>query len=191
MHKAILEAVGLRTEFDIPAGILFSRELEPEWYGLRQEDRQTIALLRDFVEEYNRETPPDTRTPVTSSRQAAEMLYPALRSLDHEEVWCLFLTRAHLPISRKMICSGALDVSVIDARKIIRTALEENATDVILFHNHPSGNPMPSQADIRQTEKLKKAMAIFDISFTDHIIISESRFFSFAEDSLLCYSAKN
>ena len=71
MHKAILEAVGLRTEFDIPAGILFSRELEPERYGLRQEDRQTIALLRDFVEEYNRETPPDTRTPVTSSRQAA------------------------------------------------------------------------------------------------------------------------
>lgn len=187
MHKVTLEAVGLRTEFDIPAGILFSSHFEPERFGLREGDRHTIAILRDFVTEYNREAPADTRRPVMSSRQAAEAFYPILRSLNHEEVWCLFLTRAHLPISRQMICSGSLDARVIDTRKIIKTALNENAANIILVHNHPSGNPLPSQSDIRETGKLKQALSVFDISLVDHVVISETQFFSFAEEKVRGY----
>ena len=182
MQRATLEAVGLKTEFNIPAGTLFSVNFEPERFGLKAEDKRLIGILRDFVSEYNREVPVDDRTPISSSRQAAEMLFPVLRGLDHEEVWALFLTKGNLPISRHLICSGALDLSVIDTRKIVKIALEENAACVILFHNHPSGNPLPSKSDIAETEKLQKAFKVFDLTLLDHIIISDTRFFSFCEE---------
>ena len=151
MHKTTLEAVGLRTKFDIPAGILFSGSFEPERFGLKVEDKHTIGILLDFVAEYNREIPTDTRRPVLTSRRAAEALYPVLRSLDHEEIWCLFLSKGNLPISRHLITTGSLEGSVIDTQKIIKMALVDNAWNVILFHNNPSGNPRPSQSDIRET----------------------------------------
>ena len=84
MQRSTLEAVGLKTEFNIPAGILFSASFEPERFGLKDEDRRTIGVLRDFVAEYNREVPVDERKPVTNSRQAAEILYPVLRGLAPE-----------------------------------------------------------------------------------------------------------
>ena len=58
-----------------------------------------------------------------------------------------------------------------------------NDTAIILFHNHPSGNPLPSKADITETEKLKKACDLFEISLLDHIIIAEDSFYSFADET--------
>ena len=106
MQRSTLEAVGLKTEFNIPAGILFSAGFDPLRFGLRDEDRRTIGFLRDFVAEYNREIPVDDRKPVICSRQAAEAIYPVLRGLEHEEVWALFLSKGNLPVSRHQICSG-------------------------------------------------------------------------------------
>ena len=188
MQRSTLEAVGLKTEFNIPAGILFSAGFDPLRFGLQDEDRRTIGFLRDFVAEYNREIPVDDRKPVICSRQAAETIYPVLRGLDHEEVWALFLSKGNLPISRHQICSGALDLTVIDTRKIVRTALDENASFVILFHNHPSGDPSPSKADIAETHKLQKALQVFDLTLTDHIIVSDSKFFSFSEEKICSFS---
>lgn len=182
MQRSTLEAVGLKTEFNIPAGILFSASFEPERFGLKDEDRRTIGVLRDFVAEYNREVPVDDRKPVTNSRQAAEILYPALRELDHEEVWALFLSRANLPIDRKMICTGSMDETVIDTRKVVKHALDLNSSAVILFHNHPSGRPEPSRSDIAETQKLKKALQVFDLALLDHMVISETSFYSFVDE---------
>ena len=190
MQRSTLEAVGLKTEFNIPAGILFSAGFDPERFGLKAEDKRLIGVLRDFVAEYNRETPVDERVPIIGAGQAAEALFPVLRGLDHEEVWALFLTRGNLPISRHQICSGALDMSLIDTRRIVKTALEENASGVILFHNHPSGNPMPSRGDIAQTQKLQRAFKVFDLTLIDHIIISEAKYFSFNEEKVFCLSKK-
>ena len=156
----------LKTEFNIPAGILFSASFEPERFGLKAEDRRTIGVLRDFVAEYNRELPIDDRKPVTSSRQAAEIIYPVLRGLDHEEVWAMFLSPANLPIDRKMICSGSMNETVTDTRKVVKHALDLNASAIILFHNHPSGNPEPSQADIAETLR--------DVSLSTVVVLLDS-----------------
>ena len=185
MHRATLEAVGLKTEFNIPAGVLFSADFEPERYGLSNEDKRTIGILRDFVAQYNREIPVDDRKPVLNARQAAEALYPTLRGLDHEEVWALFLSKANLPIRKEPICTGALGSTVINTRKVIKDALELNASGLILFHNHPSGNPMPSQSDIAETGKLVRALKVFDLSLVDHVIISDSKYYSFTEEKVV------
>ena len=190
MQRSTLEAVGLKTEFNIPAGILFSASFEPERFGLKAEDRRTIGVLRDFVAEYNRELPIDDRKPVTSSRQAAEIIYPVLRGLDHEEVWAMFLSPANLPIDRKMICSGSMNETVTDTRKVVKHALDLNASAIILFHNHPSGNPEPSQADIAETQKLKRALQVFDLQLLDHVIISEASFFSFMDEKTQAFQKK-
>ena len=94
-------------------------------------------------------------TPIKASAQAAGFLREDLRSLDHEESWILLLNGAHLPLAKKMITVGTIKSTQIDHRRIIKEALMTNATSIILFHNHPSGNPAPSVSDINETNKLR------------------------------------
>ena len=71
----------------------------------------------------------------------------------------------------------------MDNRGILRTAILKKASGIIIYHNHPSGSPIPGKEDIRGTESLKKAVNLLELSLLDHIIISDSRWFSFAEES--------
>ena len=122
-------------------------------------------------------------TPIKASAQAAGFLREDLRSLDHEESWILLLNGAHLPLAKKMITVGTIKSTQIDHRRIIKEALMTNATSIILFHNHPSGNPAPSVSDINETNKLRKACDIFDISLLDHIIVTDKSYYSFADET--------
>ena len=122
-------------------------------------------------------------TPITASAQAAGYLRENLTSLDHEESWILLLNSAKLPLAKKMITVGTLTSTPIDHRRVIKEALLSNATAIILFHNHPSGNPAPSVSDINETNKLKKACDIFDISLLDHIIVTDKTYYSFADET--------
>ena len=106
-----------------------------------------------------------------------------MHDLDHEEVWGIFLNRKLHLISEMMLSKGTLTSTSIDNRTVLRNALLLNAEAIILLHNHPSGDPVPSAADIQFTGSLKKACSIFDIRLLDHIIIAEDSFFSFAEET--------
>ena len=125
----------------------------------------------------------DYLTPIKASDQAAGYLREDLRNLDHEESWILLLNSANLPLAKKMITVGTIKSTQIDHRRIIKEALLTNATAIILFHNHPSGTPAPSVADINETNKLRKACDIFDISLLDHIILTDESYYSFAEET--------
>ena len=122
-------------------------------------------------------------TPIRESSQAAGFLHEDLKSLDHEESWVLFLNTAGIPLVKKMITVGTIMSAPIDHRRIVKEALNCNATAIILFHNHPSGNPKPSSADIKETEKLRSACQLFDISVLDHIIVTDKSYYSFADES--------
>ena len=86
-------------------------------------------------------------------------------------------------MTKKIITVGTIKSTQIDHRRIIKEALLTNATAIILFHNHPSGTPAPSVADINETNKLRKACDIFDISLLDHIILTDESYYSFAEET--------
>ena len=131
----------------------------------------------------NKQANNDYLTPIKASAQAAGYLREDLRDLDHEESWILLLNSANLPLAKKMITVGTIKSTQIDHRRIIKEALLTNATAIILFHNHPSGTPVPSVADINETNKLKKACDIFDISLLDHIILTDESYYSFADET--------
>ena len=123
-----------------------------------------------------------TRTKVLDCKAAANTVHDVLNGLDHEEVWGIFLTNDNSIISTEMLSMGTLTQTSIDNRTGIRRALLNNAAGIILLHNHPSGNPQPSQSDIRFTSGMKKACDLMDIRFLDHIIFTEGGFFSFSEE---------
>lgn len=119
---------------------------------------------------------------VISTPEAAVAATIHLKGLDHEEVWLVYLTSAGGFITSEMVSKGTLSQTSIDCRTILRQALLNNAAGIIILHNHPSGNPLPSPADIRFTQRLRKACSIMEIGLLDHIIVAEKGFYSFAEE---------
>lgn len=113
---------------------------------------------------------------------AERYIHDNLHDLDHEECWCIFLSPSREVITADMLTKGTLKSTAIDARTVLRQALLINASSVILVHNHLSGNPLPSNADIVLTAQLKKACTILDVTFDDHIIVASKSFYSFAEE---------
>jgi DNA repair protein RadC len=122
---------------------------------------------------------------ITSSADAAALLQPHLSDLSHEEFWVLYLNRANQRIAMTAISKGGVNGTVVDPKIIFREALEQKASSIILFHNHPSGNTNPSEADIQLTKKVKEAGKNLEISVLDHLIIAGATFYSFADEGLL------
>lgn len=119
---------------------------------------------------------------ITSPELVYRLMLPTLKNLDHEECWALFLNRANYLIGKEMVSSGSLESTPLDAQKIVRRGIEKQCRHIILVHNHPSGQPRPGEADIRQTERLRKALSLMGISLMDHIVVAEDAFYSFAEE---------
>jgi len=119
---------------------------------------------------------------ITKPKDVYELMQPSMKGLDHEECWGLFLNRANYVISRECLSKGGIDSTVQDIKAIVRKALEKKAASVIIVHNHPSGNPFPGSSDIRETGRLKKGLETCGIDLTDHVIIAEDSFYSFADE---------
>lgn len=122
---------------------------------------------------------------VHSSKDAYEAIKSQFTDLNHEEFWILLLNRANKITSKQLISKGGQAGTVADPKIIFNTALQNHASSVILAHNHPSGNLKPSQADIDLTRKLKSAGAFLDIPVLDHLIITDTGFFSFTDEGML------
>lgn len=119
---------------------------------------------------------------INQSSQAASLLKACLSQLDHEEFWALFLNQDNRVIAIEMLTKGSLNATIIDPRTILRRSLLNNAAKILVAHNHPSGNPTPSQSDIEQTKRIRSACGVMDVSFVDHIILAEDNYFSFADE---------
>lgn len=128
---------------------------------------------------------PVERLSVKSSREVAEYLKVSIKDFSCEVFAVVFLNRANKIKNFRIISRGGITGTVADPRVILKQALEEDATSIILSHNHPSGNLQPSRADREITNKIKEAAAYFDIVVADHIIVSDDGYFSFADEGLL------
>lgn len=121
----------------------------------------------------------------TSPTEAAQYLKTQFQDYAHEIFAVIYLNQGNKVIKIEIISEGGITATVVDSRIILRNALLEKATSLILCHNHPSGNLKPSKADIEITEKLRQAANLLDIKVFDHIIVSNEGFFSFAEEGIL------
>jgi len=125
------------------------------------------------------------KTVVKSSKDIAQYLQATLKDYQYEVFAVVFLNRANKINHFEIISKGGITGTVADPRVILKKALEEDATSIVLCHNHPSGNLHPSRADEELTKKIKEAAGYFDIKIIDHIIVSEEGFYSFADEGIL------
>lgn len=102
-----------------------------------------------------------------------------------EEFWVVLLNRANYLIKKQFISSGGLTATFADPQVVFRTALEYQASGIILVHNHPSGSPEPSTQDITLTKKLIEGGKTLNVTVLDHIIVAGNTYFSFVDDHLL------
>ena len=128
--------------------------------------------------------PSGPRMRITASSTVSRIFSPLLRNLQHEECWVLFLNKANKIIAKEKVSTGGVSGAVLDPRIIIRKAVDKLASAIILVHNHPSGNPTPSELDRRQTRVLRDAAALLDIALLDHVIIAGDRYYSFSDEGL-------
>jgi len=144
----------------------------------------TIAAAMELGRR-RKETEPDEKPKVVTSADAAKIFKPLLSDLPHEEFWVLLLNRNNLIIDKMLVSQGGLSGTVIDVRIILKMALDKLACSIILCHNHPSGNLIPSEADKDITKKIKEAGKHMDIPVLDHLIIGNDAYFSFADEGLI------
>lgn len=122
---------------------------------------------------------------IHNSQEIAEYLKVLLKDYNYEVFAVIFLNRANKIKHFEIVSRGGITGTVADPRLILKKAIEEEATSIILSHNHPSGNLTPSKADEEITTKIKLAACYLDIKVLDHIIVSDAGYFSFADEGIL------
>ncbi|GLR19133.1 RadC family protein [Portibacter lacus] len=122
------------------------------------------------------------RRKITCSKDSYNELELHFRDLNVEEFWILFLNRGNIVIGKQRISIGGVTGTIVDPKVIYKKALDFLATGIILAHNHPSGNLVPSNADLQITRKIVDAGKSLDISVYDHLIIAGNSYYSFADE---------
>ncbi|NNL15488.1 MAG: DNA repair protein RadC [Flavobacteriaceae bacterium] len=122
---------------------------------------------------------------ITSSASVFELMQPVIGELQHEEFWIIYLNNSNKVLQKHHLSKGGITGTLVDVRLVLKNALENGATSIILVHNHPSGTLKPSSADKQLTQKLKTASESLDIKVLDHLIVTEKAYFSFADENLI------
>jgi DNA repair protein RadC len=125
------------------------------------------------------------KSKITGSKDAADYFQSMLGDLNHEEFWILLLDRGNKIMDSFRVSEGGISGTVIDVRKILKVAIEKQASSLILCHNHPSGTLQASDADLKITRKITDASKLMDISVLDHVIIGNDKYYSFADEGIL------
>lgn len=125
------------------------------------------------------------RKVIRSAKDVSDLMSPKLCDKNHEECWAVYLNTAMQMLTYEQISKGGISESSVDIRIVLYNAISVHATGIILVHNHPTGNLVPSTPDDRLTQKLKQASAILNIRLLDHIIVSGNRYYSYNEHSRL------
>lgn len=115
----------------------------------------------------------------------ADYYMERLRHEEKESLFCMMLDTRNSLIGDECISKGTVNYAVLSTRELFLTALRYRAVSIILVHNHPSGDPTPSEEDIMLTERVKRAGKLLDIALLDHIVIGDRCYISFVESGIL------
>ena len=126
-----------------------------------------------------------TREIISSGKDVKDYLRKRLQHESREHFMVIYLNQRNRVICHEVISFGGISGTVVDTRVIIKRAIEEGASSIILSHNHPSGNCRPSGQDKILTQKIKSAALFFDITVIDHLIVSDEGYYSFADEGEL------
>lgn len=128
---------------------------------------------------------PNDRYIIRSPEDGADYVMEEMRSLTQEHFVVLFLNTKNQIIHRQTIFIGSLNASIVHPREVFREAVKRSAASIIVAHNHPSGDPSPSQEDIHVTRRLVESGKMIGIELLDHLIIGDRKFVSLKEKGYL------
>ena len=153
--------------------------------GIGPDKAATLVALFELVRRMMSEQPERNKTELPDSKSVFLLMEPKLKGLDHEECWLLYLTRNLRLIGIEKLTSGTPTSTGVDVHMVMTKALAKKAQRIIMVHNHPEGNPLPGQADLEFTMKLKSALTPAGMMLLDHVIIGDGCFYSFSEEQLM------
>jgi DNA repair protein RadC len=148
--------------------------------GIGEAKAITIVAALELGRRRNQEQAETTQQFLTS-HDSYSLFAPILSDLPHEEFWVLLLNRAHKMIDYKRLSEGGVSGTIVDIKIALKYAVENLASVIVICHNHPSGNPQPSELDRALTKKLKAAASLLEITMVDHIIIARDTYYSFSD----------
>lgn len=121
------------------------------------------------------------RVQIRSARDAAELLVPEFGSRPVEQFGVILLDAKHRVLRTTLLSVGTLDASIVHPREVFREAASGGAAAIVVFHNHPSGDPTPSADDVALTKRLVTAGEVMGITVLDHVIVAENAYASLQE----------
>lgn len=122
---------------------------------------------------------------ITTALEAHKIFLPYLSDLKTEEFWAAFLNTKNQVLGISQIAKGGVSKAFVDLKVLFKTAIDHMASAIIVAHNHPTGEVVPSQQDISLTHEMAQAAQLLEIQLLDHLILGANRFFSFKEENLL------
>ena len=140
-----------------------------------------VELGRRISKQRVKQNAPDFSTP----QAIAEYVMEDMRFLPQEQFAAVYLSTKNQLIAVRTLTIGTLNASLAKAREVFRLAIQYNAAAVVLLHNHPSGDPEPSQEDIAVTQHIARAGDVMEIPVLDHIIIGDRTYYSYREAGYL------
>ncbi len=148
---------------------------------------KAVQLKAAFELAKRMDYPITERYEISTPKDVADFLLPKMRGLDKEQVVMLCLdTRCGVIDNSEVVVSvGSLNLSVMEPRSIFRSALKKNADSVVLAHNHPSGDPQPSDGDVDVTKRVIESGKLLGVEVRDHVILGDGKFFSMKEKGLI------
>lgn len=126
-----------------------------------------------------------TREVINSPADAATIFMDEMRLLDREHFMILMLNTKHRVIAKKVVSIGHLSASLVHPRELFKDIIKKSSAAVILVHNHPSGDPTPSEEDIKVTSRLCEAGRLLGISVLDHLVVGDQKFVSLREQGIM------
>lgn len=153
--------------------------------GIGEVKAITFLASLELGRRFSKPRPILQNTKITNSKLVYEYYYQKLVDKRQEYFYCIYLDNQKKIIKEKLLFIGTINHSTIHPREIFKEAYLNSASGILCIHNHPSGEVNPSKTDIQVTENLKKVGVLLGIPLIDHIIIGETKYYSFFENGLL------
>ena len=161
-------------------GKLSVKELIKSYKGIGEAKAITIAAALELGKRRKHEAARNKK--IVFSKEVFDLFHPLLSDLPNEEFWILLLNRNNRIIEQVRIAQGGVAAAAVDIKIILKAAILQLASGIILCHNHPSGSCDPSKEDRTLTNRVKAAADNVDIALLDHVIICDDCFYSFADE---------
>jgi len=164
---------------------LQSPELLQNNLGIGKDKAATLVAAFEISRRVESQSKWFSNKSITNPSEVAKMFIPILRDEVKERFIVVSMNAANRIIRYNIISTGNLTSSIVHPREVFKVAIENNSANIILIHNHPSGNCEPSNEDIKTTKKLVEAGKLLDIEVFDHIIIADNNYLSFVEQQMI------